>query len=113
MIIITVFAFLFLLLLSYGVYLLSLINKDLSDNKVLPDYVKNNVKLVGSLSTVTGLLGLIYIAYLGFGKVKRYNSQNYSESRLDPFDIAYEGPEPWVYSSNSGESDKNFGFKFY
>jgi hypothetical protein len=108
--IIILFAFLFLLLLSYGIYLLSLINKDLSDNKVLPDYVKKNLKLVGSLSTVAGLVGLAFCGWLTFGKNKLVNNKfdKLFQRPLDDYEF-----ENTTLESIDQDSEVNFGFKFY
>ena len=105
------FSFLFLLLLSYGVYLLSLLNKDLSDNKVLPDYVKKNLKLVGSLSTVVGLVGLVYVGWSTFGKNKVVNKRDriFNQPYSDDSDFDELSLES-IYDDNQVSK---FGFKFY
>jgi hypothetical protein len=110
MMIITVFVLIFsILLLSYGVYLLSLMNKDLTDNKVLPDYVKSNLKLVGSLSIALGLLGLAYCAWCVFGKNKVVNNK-YDLFNRKMTDSEFEDA---TLESIDPESNAEFGFKFY
>ena len=52
-----------LLLTVYGIYLLSVMNKDESNNKYLPNYVKTHLKSSGIVSLSVGLIIMSICVY--------------------------------------------------
>ena len=67
-IILSIFLILGLLLLIYGIYLLAVMKNDLTNNKLIPAFVKKNMKTYGIMYV---LVGIILVSGCGFG-IKKY-----------------------------------------
>ena len=90
MILTSILLFLSLLFLSYGIYLLAIMNKDISNNNMLPQYIKDHMKASGIIFTSVGAVGVVL---LGLSLTKKMSSSGMGDM--------------------GGNDMSNFGFKFY
>lgn len=86
MIILSILLLISLMFLVYGIYLLAVMNKDESNNNLIPSYIKNHMKASGIIFTSVGVVGVVICGY-AINKENGMSSKSVSKS--------------------------NFGFKFY